>query len=175
MQATSGLPNNRFGIALRYLVGAMLLAAIAIMLTGVFLRYVAGPISLWFDIDRIEYFWVEEAGEMLLGWLTFIGAGLGILERSHFAITFAVQSLSPETQRAIFRFNMLLAAGFGLMLAWHGWQLARLNVTLTTPALEISMGWLYAALVAGGLLIAVCAILAMFRPADPHAERHVAA
>jgi TRAP-type C4-dicarboxylate transport system permease small subunit len=172
MQTTSRLPDNRFGSALRYLIGGLLLAAIAIMLIGVILRYLVGPISLWLDLPRVDFFWVEEAGEMLLGWLTFIGAGLGILERSHFAITFAVQSLSPSAQRAIFRFNMLLAAGFGLMLAWHGWRLAMLNVTLTTPALEISMGWLYAALVAGGALIAICALVMMVWPAEP-VEGHV--
>ena len=61
---------------------------------------------------------------------------------------------------------MLLAAGFGLMLAWHGWQLAQLNATLTTPALEISMGWLYAGLAVGGVLIAICALIAMIRPAS---------
>jgi TRAP-type C4-dicarboxylate transport system permease small subunit len=174
MQQSSGLPNNRVGIALRYLMGGMLLMAIAIMLAGVFLRYVAGPLSDRFDLDRIDFFWVEESGEMLLGWLTFIGAGLGILERSHFAITFAIESLSPATRRTIHRFNMALAAGFGVMLAWHGWQLAELNAMLTTPALQISMGWLYAALVTGGALIAICAVIAVLRPEDPAADRNVA-
>ena len=108
---------------------------------------------------------------MLLGWLTFIGAGLGILERSHFAHLGSRRVALAGSAARIFRFNMLLAAGFGLMLAWHGWQLAKLNATLTTPALEISMGWLYAALVAGGVLIAICAVIAILRPADPAAER----
>jgi TRAP-type C4-dicarboxylate transport system permease small subunit len=166
MQTTSGLPGNRFGTALRYLMGIVLLAAIAIMLAGVLLRYLVGPVAQTFNLPRIDFFWVEEAGEMLLGWLTFIGAGIGILERSHFGISVLVEQLSPAAQRWIYRFNMLLAAGFGLMLAWHGWQLARLNATLTTPALEISMGWLYAGLAAGGVLIAICALIAMIRPAS---------
>jgi len=166
MQTTSGLPANRFGTALRYLMGIVLLAAIAIMLAGVLLRYLVGPVAQALDLPRIDFFWVEEAGEMLLGWLTFVGAGIGILERSHFGISALVEQLSPAAQRLIYRFNMLLAAGFGLMLGWHGWQLAQLNATLTTPALEISMGWLYAALAAGGVLIAICALIAMIRPAS---------
>jgi TRAP-type C4-dicarboxylate transport system permease small subunit len=173
MQTTSGLSGNRIGTALRYLVGITLLTAIAIMLIGVLLRYLVGPLSQALNLPRVDFFWVEEAGEMLLGWLTFIGAGLGILERSHFGISIFVESLSPAAQRLIYRFNMLLAAGFGLMLAWHGWQLARLNATLTTPALEISMGWLYAALVAGGLLIAICALIVMVRPLNVVATEHV--
>ena len=70
--------------------------------------------------------------------------------------------------------NTVFAAGFGLMLAWHAWQLAKLNATLTTPALEISMGWLYAALVAGGVLLAICAIIAILRPQAPAAPGHIA-
>jgi TRAP-type C4-dicarboxylate transport system permease small subunit len=69
---------------------------------------------------------------------------------------------------------MALAGGFGVMLAWHGWQLAKLNAMLTTPALQISMGWLYAALVTGGALIAICAVIAVLRPEDPATDRNVA-
>jgi len=45
METTSGLPSNRVGTALRYLIGIMLLAAIAVMLTGVLLRYLVGPVA----------------------------------------------------------------------------------------------------------------------------------
>ncbi len=174
METTSGLPSNRVGTALRYLIGIMLLAAIAVMLTGVLLRYLVGPVAQSLSLPRIDFFWVEETGELMLGWLTFIAAGIGILERSHFGISILVDSLSPVARRWIFRLNMVLAAGFGLMLAWHAWQLAKLNATLTTPALEISMGWLYAALVAGGVLLAICAIIAMLRPQAPAAPGHIA-
>jgi TRAP-type C4-dicarboxylate transport system permease small subunit len=173
MQTTSGLPGNRFGMALRYLIGATLLAAIGIMLAGVLLRYLVGPVAQTFNLPRVDFFWVEEAGEMLLGWLTFIAAGLGILERSHFGISIFVEQLSPPAQRLIFRLNMVLAATFGLVVAWQAWRLAALNASLTTPALEISMGWLYAALVAGGVLIAICAAIAMVRPVDVVAAERV--
>lgn len=173
MQTGSGLPENRIGTALRYLLGLMLLAAIVIMLIGVTLRYLVGPISDKLNLGHIDFVWVEETGELLLGWLTFIGAGIGILERSHFGITLLIEKLSPAKQRVVHHFNMVLAAVFGLVLAWQAWKLALLNAPLTTPALEISMGWIYAALVAGGILIAVCALVAMARPPAPlHAAEH---
>lgn len=174
MQTGSGLPDNRIGTALRYLMGLMLLGAIVIMLIGVTLRYLVGPISDKLNLGHIDFVWVEETGELLLGWLTFVGAGIGILERSHFGITLLVDKMSPAKQRLIHIFNMALAAIFGLVLAWQGWKLALLNAPLTTPALEISMGWLYAALVAGGILIAIFSLIAMARPpAMPHAAEHV--
>lgn len=164
MHTGSGLPDNRIGTALRYLLGLMLLAAIVIMLIGVSLRYLVGPISDKLNLGHIDFVWVEETGELLLGWLTFVGAGIGILERTHFGITLLVDKMSPAKQLLIHYFNMLLAAIFGLVLAWQAWKLAVLNAPLTTPALEISMGWLYAALVVGGVLIAVFAFIAMVRP-----------
>jgi TRAP-type C4-dicarboxylate transport system permease small subunit len=166
MQTTSGLPDNRFGTALRYLMGLMLLGAITIMLIGVALRYLVGPISQKLNLPHIDFFWVEETGELLLGWLTFIGAAIGILERSHFGIALLVEKLSLARQRLVYRFTMLLAAVFGLLLAWQAWALALLNAPLTTPALEISMAWVYAALVAGGVLMAVFALAAMLWPVD---------
>jgi TRAP-type C4-dicarboxylate transport system permease small subunit len=172
MQIGSGLPENRIGTALRYLMGLMLLAAIAIMLIGVTLRYLVGPISDKLGTAHIDFFWVEETGELLLGWLTFIGAGIGILERSHFGITLLTDKLSPATQRLVHYLNMLLAAIFGLVLAWQSWKLAVLNAPLTTPALEISMGWMYAGLVAGGVLIAVFAMIALVRPVAPPDAEH---
>jgi TRAP-type C4-dicarboxylate transport system permease small subunit len=172
MQTGSGLPENRIGTALRYLMGLMLLAAIVIMLIGVTLRYLVGPISDKLNLGHIDFFWVEETGELLLGWLTFVGAGIGILERTHFGITLLIDKLSPGKQRLVHYFNMALAAIFGLVLAWQGWKLAVLNAPLTTPALEISMGWMYAGLVAGGILMAACALIAAVRPIPPSVAEH---
>jgi TRAP-type C4-dicarboxylate transport system permease small subunit len=172
MQITSGISGSRLSTTLRYLLGLMLLAAIAIMLIGVALRYLVGPVAQHFN-THIDFFWVEETGELLLGWLTFVGSGIGILERSHFAISLLVEKWSPGAQRLVFHFTMLAAALFGLVLAWQGSRLVILNAPLTTPALEISMGWLYAAVVAGGVLIAVCAVIAMIRPSSVAAVEHV--
>ena len=51
-----------------------------------FLRYVMIPVTDWLDIDSIPFTWVEEVGEMLLAWLTLIGAAIGVRERSHFTL-----------------------------------------------------------------------------------------
>ena len=40
----------------------------------------------YLDRDPISFFWVEEAGEFLLAWMTLIGAAVGIQERSHFTL-----------------------------------------------------------------------------------------
>jgi TRAP-type C4-dicarboxylate transport system permease small subunit len=151
------------------LVGTLLLMAIGVMLAGVFLRYVMVPITDSLGLDPINFFWVEELGEMLLAWMTLVGAAVGIAARTHFTVTLFTQHLPPGAQHVIRAINHVIIAVFGGVVAWQGWQVAALNQGLTSPALQISMGWLYGALVAGGVLIALFALGTLAAPsAVPH-------
>ena len=38
----------------------------------------SAPITDWLDVDPVPFTWVEEVGELLLAWLTLIGAAIGI-------------------------------------------------------------------------------------------------
>ncbi len=142
----------------KIVLGGLVLFAIGVMLAGVFLRYVMVEITDYLDMDPVNFFWVEEVGELTLAWLTLVGAGVGIAERSHFTLTLLTHRLPFGVQRRINVFNHLLIAAFGGLLAWLGWQLVVLNAGLASPALEISLGWLYASAVVGGILIAVYAL-----------------
>ena len=62
--------------------------------------------------------------------------------------------------------NLLIAA-FGGLIAWIGIGLMKLNAMLTSPALEISLGWLYGSLTAGGILMALYALDLARRPHEP--------
>jgi TRAP-type C4-dicarboxylate transport system permease small subunit len=148
-------------------VTALIVLAIVNLLIGVVLRYFVGAITDWLDVDPVPFTWVEEVGELSLAWLTLIGAAIGIQSRSHFSLSVFVHRLPPPTQLWIRRFNHALIAGVGLLVAWYGLKLCLLNRTLTTPGLEISLAWLYASAVVGGLLIVVYALAAMFSPPPP--------
>ncbi len=157
---------SRFRVVLavpKVVVGGLVLAAIGVMLVGVFLRYVMVEITDFLDMDPVNFFWVEEVGELALAWLTLVGAAVGIAERSHFTLTLLTPHLPARAQRAIQTFNHLLIAAFGALVAWLGWKLLLLNKELASPALEISLGWLYGAAVAGGILIVLYALGTMRR------------
>jgi TRAP-type C4-dicarboxylate transport system permease small subunit len=146
---------------------AILALAILDMLAGVLLRYVVVPVTDYFDWPSVSFFWVEEVGELALAWLTLLGAALAVLERTHFALAVLTRRLPPARQRLMERFNHLLIAGFGVLVAVFGWRLAMLNSMLATPALEINMAFLYLSSVVGGGLIAVCGLgvaLGVLRP-----------
>jgi TRAP-type C4-dicarboxylate transport system permease small subunit len=147
--------------------GSLVLGAIGVMLYGVFCRYVMLPVTDWLDVDPPNFFWVEEVGETTLAWLTMIGAAIAVKERSHFALNLITHRFSQRSRERLHVAHHLLIAGFGLLIAWFGFKLVLLNISLTSPALEISLGWLYGSIVAGGLLMALYALDGARHPAGP--------
>ena len=146
----------------KIVVSLLLIAAIVNLLVGVFLRYVMIPVTDWLDLDPIPFTWVEEVGEMMLAYLTLIGAAIGVRERAHF--TLHVLDLSPRGRRFIDRIHFALVTVVGLLVAWFGVKLCILNSTLTTPGLQINLAVLYGSAVAGGLLLAVYAVSMIVAP-----------
>ena len=146
----------------RIVVALLLVAAIVNLLIGVFLRYVMIPVTDWLDMDSIPFTWVEEVGEMLLAWLTLIGAAIGVRERSHF--TLHVLRFAPRSQAVIDRVHYALVAMMGAVASWYGVKLCLLNHTLVTPGLEINLALLYASVVVGGTLLVVYAISMIVAP-----------
>jgi TRAP-type C4-dicarboxylate transport system permease small subunit len=150
----------------KIVVGALVLGAIGTMLFGVFARYVLLPITDWFDVDPVNFFWVEEIGETSLAWMTLIGAAIAVAERSHFTLTVLTHRFPPKLQRIIHVANHVLIFAFALLVAWLGLKLAILNSMLTSPALEFSLAWLYAPAAVGGVLMALYAIQAGIDPVE---------
>lgn len=146
----------------KIVVSLLLVTAIVNLLAGVFLRYVMIPVTDWLDIDSIPFTWVEEVGEMLLAWLTLIGAAIGVRERSHF--TLHVLHLTPRGQILVDRIHHVLIAIFGAIAAWYGVRLCVLNHTLVTPGLSINLAVLYASVVVGGALLVVYAVSMIVAP-----------
>ena len=145
----------------RWLAGLMKVALVALlaiaiidMLAGVFLRYVVSAVTDYFDLPGVSFFWAEEVGELALCWLTFIGAAVAIIERTHFALAVLTHRFPPRLQRATERLGHLVIAVFGAVTAYYGWKVAALNSVLLSATLQINLAYLYAAAVTGGGLIA---------------------
>ena len=154
----------------KIVVAFLLIAAIVNLLVGVFLRYVMIPVTDWLDMDSIPFTWVEEVGEMLLAWLTLIGAAIGVRERSHF--TLHVLHLTPRGQLLVDGIHHGLIAIFGAIAAWYGAKLCLLNRTLVTPGLELNLAILYASVVVGGVLLVVYAVSMIIAPPPASDSAH---
>jgi len=155
----------------RIVVALLLVAAIVNLLIGVFLRYVMVEVTDWLDLDPVRFTWVEEVGEMMLAWLTLVGAAIGVRERSHFTLHVLTHNYSLRTQSLIERGHHVLIAIVGAIAAWYGVKLCLLNRTLATPGLEINLAVLYASVVVGGVLLVIYAISMIVAPPpiDPDA------
>ena len=153
----------------KVVVALLLVAAIVNLLVGVFLRYVMLEVTDWLDVDPIRFTWVEEVGEMMLAWLTLIGAAIGVRERSHF--TLHVLQFSPATQGVVDRIHYVLVAAIGILASYYGVKLCLLNRTLVTPGLEINLALLYGSAAVGGALLVVYALSMVVSPPprDPDA------
>ncbi len=151
----------------RILLGSLVLFAIGVMLYGVFARYILVPLTDWMDTDPPNFFWVEEVGETALAWLTLIGAAVAVKERGHFALNLISDRLSPGGRAVLHVAHNLIIASFGGLIAWLGFKLVLLNRTLASPALEMSLGWLYGCTVAGGILMALYALDNARKPRGP--------
>ena len=148
----------------KFAVTALITLAIINLLVGVILRYVVGGITNYMDWDSVPFTWVEEVGEMALAWLTLIGAAIGIRSRAHFTLHFLTPLLPTSVQRGLDIMHHLLIAGIGALTAWYAWDLCKLNWTLATAGLQISLAWLYASAVVGGLLIVIYALSMIVAP-----------
>jgi TRAP-type C4-dicarboxylate transport system permease small subunit len=100
-----------------------------------------------------------------------IGAAIGIADRIHFTLHVLTHHLPVRVQRAIYVINHLLISAFGALAAWYGMRLAITNSTLTSPALQINLAWVYAAVGVGGILILIYGLgLALAGPNTAEAE-----
>jgi TRAP-type C4-dicarboxylate transport system permease small subunit len=149
----------------KIVVALLLVAAIINLLIGVFLRYVMIEVTDWLDVDPIRFTWVEEVGEMMLAWLTLIGAAIGVRERTHF--TLHVLHFAPRGKVLVERIHHVLIAVIGGLAAWYGVKLCLLNRTLATPGLEINLAVLYASSVVGGILLVIYAVSMIVDPPPP--------
>jgi TRAP-type C4-dicarboxylate transport system permease small subunit len=62
--------------------------------------------------------------------------------------------------------NHVVIFAFSLLVAWLGFKLAMMNASLTSPALEFSLAWIYAPATVGGLLMAIYAVKSARDPAE---------
>ena len=104
-----------------------------------------------------RFAWIEEACLFALAWVVFLGLGLALERGRHIAMTSLLERLSPKLRRGSKLAIDLTGLAFSLYVA----KLA-LDITLfvvrsgqSSPTLDVSMGWLYAAMPVGFVLLAL--------------------
>jgi C4-dicarboxylate transporter DctQ subunit len=123
-----------------------------------------------------SFAWTEEACLFGLAWVVFLGLGLTLERGRHIAMTSLLQRLGPGLRRLVKLCIDLTGLAFSLYVA----KLS-LDITLfvmrsgqSSPTLDVSMGWLYAAMPVGFALLALRYALEL-RAGDGRFAAHAAA
>ena len=106
--------------------------------------------------------WVEQVALLLIVWITFLGAAVGVRRGTHLAVDF-IRDGAPEPLR---KAGVMLCAAalifFGVMLAWQGYEMFERVARRRIPLLGISEAWRAAPVIIGGAMIALFSVADLF-------------
>ena len=98
--------------------------------------------------------WSEELTTYLLVASSLLGAAVGFKRGSHIAVTFLVNKLPEFLRKAVSFFVQCLGVFFFAVVAFYGAELMKSEAMQTTPAMGISMTWVYIMYpVIGGIIL----------------------
>lgn len=99
--------------------------------------------------------WSEELSLILMTWLVFVTAAVGVQERVHASVDLVTASLPKRWQQGLGVLVDLLVTVFCVFLTIYGAQIVSATMTQTSPAMGLPMGLIYAAIPVGAALMLV--------------------
>lgn len=108
--------------------------------------------------------WVEQVSLLLVGVITFLGASVGIHDRTHLCVTLFREKSPNWLQILLARIDDAIMALFGGAMAWFGYQLLVFKWGTEIPLIHVPEGTRMIPVVAGGVLIVLFSIGHFLRP-----------
>ena len=147
----------------------VLMAALAVEVTiGVVFRYV-GYALVWYD----------EVATILLAWVTYYGAALAALKRSHLGVPELVGMLPPPLRLAVALFAEACVFAFFILMAWIGYSVLEVLATDNLVSIpEVSVAYTQSVIPISSLLFVIAEALVLpdvLREARGLKPAHVAA
>lgn len=135
-------------IILENLVFISLAGMSGVVAVNVFCRFVLG-----FSLS-----WGDETAQMLLVWFTFMGAALGMRDKSHYAFDFLIESLPKSAKKPVNAFSQLICIAMTVAILYWSGKVTIMIRHWIMPATEISRALVYMACPLGCLFILVYAV-----------------
>lgn len=102
----------------------------------------------------------EELISYSFAWMSMFAASYIFGKRDHMRMVFFVEKYNKKTQTSIGILSEIVILVFAvLVLIWGGISITSLTMTQTTPALRISMGYVYSVIPTCGFITAVYSLL----------------
>ena len=126
------------------LILAMIVGVLVVFLTlSVVGRYV-------FDIGIA---WSDELARMLFVWVVFLGFAVAVRHRGNIGVELLVDRLARPARRKLILFQDIVVLAFSLFFTWQAAVTMRFSLLQRLPALQITIAWLYAAVLIAGVLM----------------------
>lgn len=100
-----------------------------------------------------SFSWTEEVARFGLVWLVFLAGGIAFQYGEHIGIDMLFSRLSERNKKYAQVVLALFCGMFLVVLTYTGYQLCVKSMAQTSPALGISMGYIYAVIPIGGVLM----------------------
>ncbi|MBI2371366.1 MAG: TRAP transporter small permease [Deltaproteobacteria bacterium] len=136
---------------------ALLVAMVAVILLQVLTRYLLQrPLS-----------WSEEVGRYLFIWLIFLGSSVCLKREGHVAVTLLLSWLPEGARRGVLIGGRWLVGAFLVILAVEGLRMLPVVAPQRSPAVQLSMAWVYAAVPFSALLMLLHLLAVPLPPPPP--------
>ena len=97
--------------------------------------------------------WVEQVSLLLIVYISFIGASVGVHKRTHLGVS-GFREMSPRPVRRIFDFLIhSILGGFGILMTFYGYKLTVFTWSAEIPLIRVSEGWRSLPIILSGVLI----------------------
>lgn len=126
-----------------WIAGTGLVAMTGVVAWQVWGRYVLNDTPTWAEAGSIE----------LMGWFIFLGAAVGVRERTHLGFDVLLYVVPPRVKTMLRMISDLAVLAFGTGMAWFGMELVIGTWSATRPTLGIPSGVGYLPIVVGGALV----------------------
>ena len=128
---------------------SLVLASMTLVVTvNVFCRFV-----LSFSLS-----WGDEVAQILLVWMTFLGAALAMRTGSHYAFDYLVRSIPEAPGRFFSGLSRLIVITMTILLAYWGIEVTVQISGWIMPATGISRAWVYSACPVGSVFMLLYAV-----------------
>ncbi|MFP7335208.1 TRAP transporter small permease [Shouchella clausii] len=115
-------------------------------------------------VINVPLAWTEEIARYLMIYIVFLGSGLAMRHNQHIAIDFLLDVIPHKNKARLQTIILSISAVFCLLLAYYGAQLTFMVIGQSTPTLQYSMAWAYAAIPLGALLMLLNTVALLLNP-----------
>ncbi len=146
-------PGSRWMKPVEALAAALLVVVIALLLTGVFSRYVLS----------LPIIWIDEAASISFLWLAMLGSAIAVDRNEHLRLTLFLKMFPERLRSLVDTLALTIMATVILVLLYPAYEYVVEESFVTSAALNIPLSWRTSALIVGLLLMFAVAISLIIR------------